>query len=87
MSDEELIDFPTVFPVKVMGRHDEQFQAHATAIVLQHTDGEPALSVESRESSNGRFLSVTVEITARSRAQLDAIYQSLTDDPKVLMAL
>ncbi|MEL7310539.1 MAG: DUF493 domain-containing protein [Pseudomonadota bacterium] len=85
--NEELIDFPTAFPVKIMGRNTEQFVSHAEALVLRHTDGDPALSVSSRPSANERFLSVTVEITATSRAQLDAIYQSLTDDPEVLMAL
>ncbi|MEL7023204.1 MAG: DUF493 domain-containing protein [Pseudomonadota bacterium] len=85
--DEELIDFPTEFPVKIMGRNTDQFVAHAEALVVQHTEGKPPRAVSSRPSSNGRFLSVTVEITATSRAQLDAIYQSLTDDPEVLMAL
>ncbi|MEL6302121.1 MAG: DUF493 domain-containing protein [Pseudomonadota bacterium] len=87
MSEEELIDFPTRFPVKVMGRNTETFASHAESLVLQHTNGETALAVASRPSTNGRFLSVTIDITARSRQQLDAIYQSLTDDPEVLMAL
>ena len=86
-SDETLIEFPTAFPVKVMGRNHEDFVDHATALVMQHSDAEVPLSVEAKESRNGRFLSVTVEITATSRAQLDAIYQSLTDDDQVVMAL
>ena len=89
MSDEsaELIDFPTSFAIKVMGHNDVDFEAHALSLVGRHTDGVAPLSVASRASKNARFVSVTIEITATSRAQLDAIYQSLSDDARVVMAL
>jgi putative lipoic acid-binding regulatory protein len=44
-------------------------------------------AVTSRPSKAGTYTSVTVMIEATSRAQLDAIYQGLTDHPDVLMAL
>ncbi len=43
--------------------------------------------VTTNPSSAGNYLSVTVVIEATSQAQLDAIYQDLTDSPDVLMAL
>lgn len=86
-ADDTLIDFPTPFPVKVMGRNAPDFADHAVGLILARTDDDAPLSIASRESRNGRFLSVTVEITATSRAQLDAIYQALTDDERVVMAL
>lgn len=86
-TDQKLIRFPTAFPIKIMGRNDAAFLAHAIQLVTQHTGGEPPRSIASRESKNARFLSVTVEIMATSRAQLDAIYQTLTDDDQVVMAL
>ncbi|MEO0575837.1 MAG: DUF493 domain-containing protein [Pseudomonadota bacterium] len=84
---ETLIEFPTPFAVKIMGRNEPTFADHARGLVTQHTPGEAPLREESRVSKNERFLSVTVEITATSRDQLDAIYQTLTDDERVLMAL
>ncbi len=94
MSDDEkqeqappLIEFPTAFPFKIMGRNDDSFVDHALALVARHTDGQQPTSVASRTSKNDKFLSVTIEITATSRAQLDAIYQTLTDDERVVMAL
>lgn len=89
MSEErtELIDFPTPFAIKVMGRNDGGFEEHARNLVAAHTDGAPPLSVAARASKNARFLSVTIEITATSRAQLDTIYQTLSDDELVVMAL
>ena len=40
-----------------------------------------------RMSSKGRFLALTYTIRAESRAQLDRIYQDLTDSGVVLVAL
>lgn len=85
--EDTLLEFPTPFAVKIMGRNGEGFVDHATALVTAHTAGREPLSVAARESRNGRFLSVTVEITAESKAQLDAIYRALSDDEQVVMAL
>ena len=46
--------------------------------------GEP---VTVHPSSSGNYLSVTVTIEAASKAQLDRIYQDLTDCEQVLVAL
>ena len=44
-------------------------------------------AVITRSSRGGKWVSVTVTIQATSRAQLDAIYQALSDHDKVVMAL
>lgn len=44
-------------------------------------------TIQSRPSKAGNFVSVTAVIDARSKDQLNAIYQDLTDCEKVLMAL
>lgn len=85
--EDTLIEFPTTFPIKIMGRNEPGFEAHATELVRTHLDDEQPLSVVSRESREGSFLSVTVEFTAQSKAQLDAIYEALTADERVVMAL
>ena len=36
---------------------------------------------------DGKYLSITIVITAHSKQQLDAIYQELTDSELVIMAL
>jgi len=40
-----------------------------------------------RSSSGGKYVAVTVVIEATSREQLDAIYQDLTADERVVWAL
>jgi hypothetical protein len=70
-----------------MGRHDADFEALVVAMISAHAGEIPAESVRSRASSNGRFLSVTVTITARSRGQLDNVYRTLTASEQVLFVL
>jgi hypothetical protein len=40
-----------------------------------------------RTSRNGRYLSLTVTIQARSREQLDRLYSELSSHPMVMMVL
>ena len=84
---ESLLKFPTVFPIKVMGRREDGFAQVVAEIVIRHApDFDPA-SMEMRPSRNGRYLGLTVTINAKSKAQVDAIYQELSSNPMVIMAL
>ncbi|MBI1942251.1 MAG: DUF493 domain-containing protein [Betaproteobacteria bacterium] len=79
--------FPTVFPIKVMGRREGGFAQSVLEIVLRHApDFEPA-TIEMRPSRQGKYLSLTVTVNATSREQLDALYQELCDHPTVVMVL
>lgn len=88
MSDnDELFSFPCEFPIKVMGRDSEAFRSLTLAIVERHAGPLEAGRISQRPSSKGNFLSLTYTIEARSRAQLDAIYEDLTSSGVVLVAL
>jgi putative lipoic acid-binding regulatory protein len=80
-------EFPCDFPIKVMGRDSESFRTLTLAIVERHAGSLAASSISERPSSGGRFLALTYTIRAQSRAQLDRIYQDLTDSGVVLVAL
>ena len=84
---ETLLEFPCDFPVKAMGRGDAEFEALITKIVLAHAEQVEGVPVTTNTSSSGAYLSVTVTIKAVSKAQLDRIYQDLTDCEQVLVAL
>ena len=84
---QSLLTFPCVFPIKVMGRREDGFAQDISALVLRHAPDFHPGTLEMRTSKNGRYLSLTVTINARSRAQLDAIYSELSSHPRVLMAL
>lgn len=88
MSDaDELFRFPCEFPIKVMGRDSEPFRTLTLAIVERHAGPLAAAQISERVSREGRFLALTYTIRAESRAQLDSIYQDLTDSGIVLVAL
>ena len=86
-SAEEILKFPAEIAVKAMGRCSDGFARHVGDLVGPHVVAENIISVNTKESKAGNFLSVTVRIVADSRAQLDTIYQALTDSDDVLMAL
>ena len=84
---ETLFEFPCSFPIKVMGLHEADFEATVVAMISGHVGAIPAENVRSRESRNGRYLSVTVTVTAESREQLDNLYRTLTASEQVLFVL
>lgn len=83
----ELNRFPSVFPVKVMGVNQEDFEPLVLAIIQKHASLAADRVISKRLSRNGRFLSVTVHINAENQSQLDAIYRELSSHERVLMML
>ena len=85
--EESILKFPTMFPIKAMGKREEGFAQTVLEIILKHAPDFDASTMEMRPSKNGNYLSVTATINAQSKAQLDDIYRALTAHPAVLMAL
>ena len=84
---ETLLEFPCKFPVKAMGHSEDGFEALVINLILSHAEIYAGEKVTTNPSSSGNFISVTVTIEALSKAQLDSIYQDLTDCEQVLVAL
>lgn len=84
---DDLFQFPTDFPIKVMGRDTESFRTLTLAIIERHAGPLNAGQITERMSREGKFLALTYTIRAESREQLDRIYQDLTDSGVVLVAL
>ena len=82
-----LIDYPCDFPIKVMGERVDGFVHAITHIARQFDPGYDASTVELRESSSGKYLGVTITVTATSREQLDDLYRALTSHPMVKVVL
>ena len=87
MSDATLQEFPSEFPIKVMGRHDSELRALTQTIIERHAGPLPESSIRTRTSADGNFLALTYTVLATSREQLDDIYRELTACKSVLMAL
>ena len=87
MDGQSLIEYPTDFPIKVMGRREPRLVHTVVEIVRRHApDFDPA-TVEMRTSKKNGYLSVTCTVRATSSEQLDALYQELCDHPMVVMVL
>lgn len=84
---DTLLEFPCKFPVKAMGRNEASFQTLVENIILNHAEIYVDEPITTNLSSKGKYLSVTITIEAQSKAQLDRIYQDLTDSEQVLVAL
>ncbi len=82
-----LLDFPCNFPIKIMGKADLNFQASTLAIIRKHAPDLSEGAVSIRYSKDENYIAITVTINATSKEQLDAIYQELSKDQNVLMAL
>jgi putative lipoic acid-binding regulatory protein len=78
-TEETLLEFPCDFAIKAMGESSDEFDAVVVEIVRRHVEEIHEGAVASKQSSGGKFTSVTVTIRAHSKAQLDAIYQELSD--------
>jgi putative lipoic acid-binding regulatory protein len=89
MSDgeETLLEFPCDFPIKVMGRAEPGFYELVVELVRRHAPDLQEAAVTSRPSKGGKWISVTVNLRAGSKSQVDAIYLDLTAHEKVVMAL
>ena len=84
---DSLIEYPSIFPIKVMGAEQDGF-VHAMVQVAKQFDPEfDATTVELRPSKGGKYLGVTLSVTATSREQLDNLYRALTSHPMVKIVL
>lgn len=84
---ESLIEYPSPFPIKVMGAKADGFVHAVSELARKFDPGFDASTIELRESSKGNYLGVTITITATSREQLDDLYRALSSHPMVKVVL
>jgi putative lipoic acid-binding regulatory protein len=85
MTNESIIEFPTSFPIKALGKDESKFRTIVLDIVATHANFNPETDVKEQVSGKGNFVSVTVTFMAENQVQLDIIYQSLHDHELILM--
>ena len=84
---DTLIEYPSVFPIKVMGAMVDGFAEAMCQVALQFDPGFDPATIELRPSKGGNYLGVTLSVTASSREQLDDLYRALTSHPMVKIVL
>ena len=82
-----LIEFPSRFPIKVMGLNEEGL-VHALTEIARRLDPDfDATEIELRPSRTGKYLGVTLTVTATSQEQLGAHYLAFTSHTLVKVVL
>lgn len=84
---DSLIEYPSPFPIKVMGANVDGFREAIVAVALNFDPGFDEATVELRPSSGGNYLGLTITVTATSRDQLDELYRTLSSHPMVKVVL
>jgi len=84
---ESLIEYPSDFPIKVMGTMQELFAQTIVELVVLHDPSFHAGKMEMRPSTKGTYLSLTITVRATSREQLDNLYRALSSHPMVKVVL
>jgi uncharacterized protein len=84
---ESLINYPSLFPIKVMGVKVDGLVAAITAVAHQFDPAFDSSTIELRESKGGKYLGVTITVMATSREQLDELYRTLSTHPMVKVVL
>ena len=82
-----LIEYPCDFPIKIIGKAQQNFMQIVLPIVKYHAPDFDITTMTVRASKNGNYLSITCTIRAVSRSQLDALYKSLSDHPMIAVVL
>ncbi|MCC6070378.1 DUF493 family protein [Massilia sp. GCM10020059] len=84
---DSLIEYPSDFPIKVMGATHVDFAATIVDVVLEFDPTFHIGRLEERPSAKGNYTGLTVTVRATSRAQLDDLYRALSAHPMVKIVM
>ncbi len=82
-----LIEYPSLFPIKVMGLKVDGFVDAMAHIARTFDPSFNETTIELRDSKAGNYLGITLTVTATSRDQLDELYRTLSTHPMVKIVL
>jgi putative lipoic acid-binding regulatory protein len=85
--NESPIQFPCEFPIKVVGKANDEFEIFALGTIRKHFPDLKEDSLRIRKSAESHYMAITVNVIATSKEQLDALYQELSGTKLVIMAL
>ncbi len=87
LPSESLIEYPSDFPIKIMGIMQDDFAQTMVELVQRHDPDFHAGKMTMRPSSQGNYLALTVTVRATSREQLDNLYLELSSHAMVKVVL
>ena len=86
-SAESIMQFPLLFPIKVMGLASEHFVNLVEDLARLHFTDFNSQLTKVEYSKTGKYMSVTITVNAQSKDQLDSVYMAFTSNPEVKIVL
>lgn len=86
-SKATIMKFPCEFPVKVMGYASDDFEQSVKAIFQQFDAQIKKDDFQNNLSRDGKYLSITAKVYAKSKEDLDGLYWDLNAHELVLVTL
>ena len=81
--NEDIFKFPCDYPIKVFGLNQPNLIYTVSTIVERYVGKLHSNQITLKNSSKGKYVSVTIRIIATSRKQLDSINEDLQNCPLV----
>jgi uncharacterized protein len=81
------LEFPLVFPLRIIGEEADDFEAFVLEIVRRHVPDLLEENIISRLSGEKHYRSISIEFLAQSRAQVDALCAELGTHKRIKMLL
>ncbi len=83
----DLIEFPSRYPLKVIGKHHEDFESMVLELVRIRCPEAEHIEVRHRDSKKGKYVALTLTFTVYSQQQIKEIYRDLHECEHVVMSL
>ena len=84
---EELMKFPMLFPIKIMGLNNPTFPGIMCELAAEHFEDFDKKTLNIAFSKTKKYMALTITVNAQSKDQLDKFYLALTSHPMVKVAL
>ncbi|MEC7459872.1 MAG: DUF493 domain-containing protein [Pseudomonadota bacterium] len=73
------IEFPCLYPIKVIGRAVDTFRAQVLEAIERHTGAIDPNLIQLKPSKHSNYLSITVTIAATGEPQIQRIFSDLKE--------
>ena len=95
MSEEKnqkpVVDYPCLWGYKVIGLEEESMRGAVNECMetcLNRNSGDREFELGmSRSSKGGKYISLSLNLTVQDEAERDAIFQTLTNRPEIVMVI
>jgi hypothetical protein len=82
-TNDDIFKFPCEYPIKVFGLNQPNLKDSICAIIENYVGKLHDNQITTKNSSKGKYVSITIRIIATSRKQLDSINEDLQKCPLV----